>query len=122
MKKIVAMRRTSYLIANNVGAVGAEPGVDVRRNTAQQLYGHIRQRCAISVIDYSPLRLNRKDMTNLDFIHWIRKGYCGCCGVCQWHAYTYLITYTDDLTLRLALSCVCMKFTTYISYILMVYF
>lgn len=44
-QKLIQMHRTSTFISK-MGA-GAEPGVDPRRNTAHQLYGHLTQLCTI---------------------------------------------------------------------------
>ena len=48
--------------------VGAEPGVDPRRASANLAYGHIRQQCLIEVNDYSTMRTSFGRMTNAEFI------------------------------------------------------
>lgn len=66
VRKVMAMRRTSYVIAR--GGVGAEPGIDPRRESASLNYGHIRQKCVIEVADYSTTRSSFGRMTNQEFI------------------------------------------------------
>ena len=66
--KVMAMRRASYHMVGN--AIGAEPGVDVRRDTAAQLYGGVRARCMIEVVDYSPLRTTCATMGNAELVRW----------------------------------------------------
>ena len=50
---------------------GAEPGVDVRRDSAYLNYGHIRQNCLIEVADYSSVRSSFGRMTNVEFINFL---------------------------------------------------
>ena len=50
---------------------GAEPGVDVRRDSAYLNFGHIRQNCLIEVADYSSVRSNFARMTNVEFINFL---------------------------------------------------
>lgn len=66
--RVMAMRRTSFHIMGNI--VGAEPGVDVRRETTAQLYGGVRARCVIEVVDYSPLRTTCITMGNAELVRW----------------------------------------------------
>jgi hypothetical protein len=40
--KVIRLRRTSNIIADR-GGVGAEPGIDPRRDSAYLTYGHIKQ-------------------------------------------------------------------------------
>ncbi|KAI0042584.1 hypothetical protein FA95DRAFT_1610076 [Auriscalpium vulgare] len=68
--KVIAMHRTSRTLS--LGRVGAEPGVDPRRQNADQQYGHIRQKCTIEVVDYSPLRSSFGKMTNAEFVRFLR--------------------------------------------------
>ena len=49
---------------------GEVAGVDVRRDTAAQLYGGIRARCMIEVVDYSPLRTTCVTMGNAELARW----------------------------------------------------
>lgn len=68
VRKVMVLRRgTSYL--SGVGRVGAEPGVNPRRVSANLLYGHIRQDCVIEVIDYSSVRSSVGRMTNAEFVN-----------------------------------------------------
>lgn len=65
-KKVVTMRKMSYMMAR--GGVGAEPGIDPRRDSAYINYGHIKQKCLIEVADYSAVRSSFGRMTNNEFI------------------------------------------------------
>ncbi|KAG6841577.1 hypothetical protein C0991_009612 [Blastosporella zonata] len=68
VRKVMALHRgTSYL--SSMGRVGAEPGVNPRRASANLLYGHIKQDCVIEVIDYSSVRSSSGRMTNAEFIN-----------------------------------------------------
>ncbi|KZW00478.1 hypothetical protein EXIGLDRAFT_830641 [Exidia glandulosa HHB12029] len=60
--KVMHMQRSSTHF-NKAGA-GAEPGVDPRRQTAEELYGHLRQRCDITVIDYNSVRSSSRTLDN----------------------------------------------------------
>lgn len=66
VRKVMAMRRGSVAISR--GRIGAEPGVDPRRDSANMMYGHIRQKCLIEVVDYSAVRSSFGRMTNQEFI------------------------------------------------------
>lgn len=68
VRKVVAMHR----LAANVGSVGGEPGVDPRRAAAQMEYSHIKQRCAIEVINYSSLRHTSRIMNNEEFLEFLK--------------------------------------------------
>jgi hypothetical protein len=50
------------------GGVGAEPGVDPRRASADAEYGGIKQECVIEVVDYSAVRSSFGRMTNREFV------------------------------------------------------
>jgi hypothetical protein len=65
--KIIIMHRSTTLFAGPRAGVGAEPGVDPRRASADALYRGIRQDCAIEVIDYSAVRYSISSMTNKEF-------------------------------------------------------
>jgi hypothetical protein len=41
---------------SRAGIVGAEPGIDPRRESALFNYGHIKENCVIEIVDYSSLR------------------------------------------------------------------
>lgn len=66
VRKVIAMRRGSVAISR--GRIGAEPGIDPRRESAYLAYGHIRQKCLIEVVDYSSVRSSFGRMTNSEFI------------------------------------------------------
>ena len=66
VKKVMAMRKTSSIIARR--GVGAEPGVDPRRASANVAFGHIRQQCLIEIVDYSTMRSSFGRMSNNEFI------------------------------------------------------
>ena len=66
VRKIIAMRRGSTAMISR--GVGAEPGIDPRRESAFLTYGHIRQKCLIEVVDYSSVRSSFGRMTNSEFI------------------------------------------------------
>lgn len=66
--KVIAMHRTSYMLSSGPAGVGAEPGIDPRRSSVHQHYGHLRQKCIIDIIDYSPLRASFGRMTNTELV------------------------------------------------------
>lgn len=68
----MAMRRMSYGASR--GFVGAEPGIDPRRESAFISYGHLKQKCLIEVVDYSAVRTSFGRMTNKEFISFLRDG------------------------------------------------
>lgn len=67
VRKVIAMRRGSVALSR--GYIGAEPGIDPRRESAYLAYGHIRQKCLIEVVDYSSVRSSFGRMTNSEFIN-----------------------------------------------------
>ncbi|KAF5385150.1 hypothetical protein D9615_001084 [Tricholomella constricta] len=70
VRKVMALHRgTSYLAG--ASRVGAEPGVNPRRESANLLYGHIQQDCVIEVIDYSSVRSSFGRMANVEFVNFI---------------------------------------------------
>ncbi|KAG6811459.1 hypothetical protein H0H92_007282 [Tricholoma furcatifolium] len=69
VRKVMVMHRGTSYLTGNVGRVGAEPGVNPRRASANLLYGHIKQDCVIEVIDYSSVRSSFGRMTNAEFIN-----------------------------------------------------
>jgi hypothetical protein len=69
-KKVMAMHRTSHILKATGGA-GAEPGIDPRRSTAREQYGHIRQHCVIEVTDYNSVKHSFGRMSNEQFIHML---------------------------------------------------
>ncbi|KAG6887621.1 hypothetical protein C0992_011444 [Termitomyces sp. T32_za158] len=71
VRKVMALHRGASYLAGNVARVGAEPGVNPRRASANLLYGHIRQDCVIEVINYSTVRSSFDRMTNREFIDFL---------------------------------------------------
>ena len=69
VRKVIHINRTSSFLTAK--GPGAEPGVDVRRDSAYLSYGHIRQNCLIEIADYSSVRSSFGRMTNLEFINFI---------------------------------------------------
>ena len=63
------INKTSSYFSNK--GPGAEPGVDVRRDSAYLNYGHIRQNCLIEIADYSSVRSSFGRMTNVEFINFL---------------------------------------------------
>jgi hypothetical protein len=70
VRKVIAVHRTSTIALR--GRLGAEPGVDPRRDSAFAVYGHVRQKCVIDVIDYSTIRCSAGRMTNSGFIKFLQ--------------------------------------------------
>ena len=69
VRKVMHITKTSsYLMGKGPGA---EPGVDVRRDSAYLSYGHIRQNCQIEIVDYSSVRSSFGRMTNQEFINFL---------------------------------------------------
>ncbi|CAL1694881.1 unnamed protein product [Somion occarium] len=66
VRKVMAMRKTSAIISRH--GIGAEPGIDPRRSSANLTYGHIRQHCLIEIADYSAVRSSFGRMSNAEFI------------------------------------------------------
>lgn len=75
VRKVMAMHRTSSMLSRN--RVGAEPGVDPRRQSAFLAYGHIKQKCLIEVVDYSSLRSSFGRMTNKEFVNMLNDERAG---------------------------------------------
>lgn len=69
VRKVISMHRgASYMVGGLSERVGAEPGVDPRRASADMQYGHIVKECAIEITDYSSVRSNVRKMNNAQFI------------------------------------------------------
>ncbi|TFL06266.1 hypothetical protein BDV98DRAFT_499232 [Pterulicium gracile] len=67
VRKVIQMHRSTSVLIN--GDIGAEPGVDPRRNSAQLNYGHIHQECVVQVVDYSSVRCSvGRRMGNSEFL------------------------------------------------------
>nr|GAT55268.1 magnesium -like protein [Mycena chlorophos] len=69
VRKVMAMHRGTNVITAR--GIGAEPGVDFRRGTAEALYGGLRQDCVIEVADYSAVRSSFGRMTNREFVNFM---------------------------------------------------
>lgn len=68
-------RGLSPLTANDNGMyVGAEPGVDPRRISAEATYGHMICPCRIEIVDYSAIRNTHRHMTKDEFIELMDTG------------------------------------------------
>ncbi|KAJ3782239.1 magnesium transporter [Lentinula aff. detonsa] len=67
VRKVMTMRRSTTLLLNN--NVGAEPGVDPRRATADIQYGGIKQDCVIELVDYSSTNVSYGRMTNKELVN-----------------------------------------------------
>ncbi|KAI0082128.1 hypothetical protein K474DRAFT_1655466 [Panus rudis PR-1116 ss-1] len=66
VRKVMAMHRTSSVLSRR--GIGAEPGIDPRRESANLSYGHLRQQCLIEVVDYSTMRSSFGRMSNAEFV------------------------------------------------------
>ncbi|KAJ6468376.1 magnesium transporter [Mycena sanguinolenta] len=69
VRKVIAMHRSTNVITGR--GVGAEPGVDPRRASADAQFGGIKQDCVIEVADYSAVRSSFGRMTNREFINFM---------------------------------------------------
>ena len=69
VRKVMHINRTSSCLTTK--GPGAEPGIDVRRDSAYLNYGHIRQNCLIEIADYSSVRSSFGRMTNQEFIGFL---------------------------------------------------
>ncbi|TDL15301.1 hypothetical protein BD410DRAFT_902654 [Rickenella mellea] len=69
VRKVIQMKRTSTLMSPLI--VGAEPGIDPRRMTAQMTYGGVKAKCVIDIVDYSSLRTSFGKMENDGFIEFM---------------------------------------------------
>lgn len=76
VQKVIAMHRGSNALKSH-SRVGAEPGVDPRRDSAFIAYGHIQQRCLIEIVDYSSVRSSASRMTNAQFVKLINDDRVG---------------------------------------------
>ncbi|TFK42066.1 magnesium transporter [Crucibulum laeve] len=70
VRRVMAMHRGASILTTG-GRVGAEPGVDPRRASADALYSHISQDCVIEVVDYSAVRSSFGRMTNKEFVNFM---------------------------------------------------
>ena len=73
-----ALVRTVMFVNRNpsvlptAGGIGAEPGINPHRNSAELLYGHIHQECTVEIMDYSAVRSSVRRMTNNEFTHFMQ--------------------------------------------------
>ena len=68
-RRVIALRRGTLMFEGFMTSrVGAEPGVNPRRPTAEALYGNIHKECVIEVSDYSSIRSNFRKMSNAEFV------------------------------------------------------
>ena len=69
VRKVMHLTKTSSYLSGK--GPGAEPGIDVRKDSARLNYGHIRQSCMIEIADYSSVRSSFGRMTNREFISFL---------------------------------------------------
>lgn len=69
VRKVMRLNHTSHCLSGK--GPGAEPGIDVRKDSASLNYGHIRQSCQIEITDYSSVRSSFGRMTNREFISFL---------------------------------------------------
>lgn len=69
-RKIIHMHRGSRAMSMDLNT-GAEPGIDARNADADGLYGHIRARCLIDVVDYSSVRSKFQRFDNVGFLDYL---------------------------------------------------
>ncbi|KAJ7784832.1 magnesium transporter [Mycena maculata] len=67
VRKVIAMRRGTNILTGH--GVGAEPGVDPSRPSADAQFGGIKQDCVIEIADYSAVRSSFGRMTNREFVN-----------------------------------------------------
>ncbi|KAH9930279.1 uncharacterized protein B0H18DRAFT_873237 [Fomitopsis serialis] len=68
--RVMAMRRASTMMMSS-GRIGAEPGIDPRRASANAHYGHIRQQCVIEIVDYSVTKCSVGRMGNRELVEML---------------------------------------------------
>ena len=76
VRKVILLYRANglaMLMANGM-YVGAEPGVDPRRITAEATYSHMIHPSKIEIVDYSAIRNNHSSMTKDEFIDLMDTG------------------------------------------------
>ncbi|KIO07082.1 hypothetical protein M404DRAFT_137500 [Pisolithus tinctorius Marx 270] len=105
VKKVIHLHRTSTFFAR-YGSAGAEPGVDPRRDSAYLHYGHIRENCIITLVDYSAIRSSVGRMSNREFVSlltdtrageregWVKVRWINICGV-SWDVISALALHYD---------------------------
>ena len=68
-RKVMHLNKTSSYFSGK--GPGAEPGIDIRKDSALLNYGHIRQNCLIEIADYSGVRSSFGRMTNREFVSFL---------------------------------------------------
>lgn len=74
VRKVMSMHRGTSLLGGTGGRVGAEPGVDPRRASADAMYGHLEEDCIIEVTDYSSVRSKSFTMDKFEFANFLEGG------------------------------------------------
>ena len=69
VRKVMRLTKTSSYLSGK--GPGAEPGIDVHKDSAVLDFGHIRQNCLIEIADYSSVRSSFGRMTNREFISFL---------------------------------------------------
>ncbi|KAF9055758.1 hypothetical protein BJ165DRAFT_443374 [Panaeolus papilionaceus] len=70
--KVIAMHRgTSAIVGSGRSRIGAEPGVDPRRSSANAFYSQIENDCQIEVVDYSSVRSVHRSLNKFEFIEFM---------------------------------------------------
>jgi Mg2+ and Co2+ transporter CorA len=67
VRKVIQLHRSTTIIASR--GIGAEPGIDPRRHSANVTYGHIKENCLIEIVDYSSVRCSEGRMGNQEFVN-----------------------------------------------------
>jgi hypothetical protein len=60
---------------SSAGHVGAEPGINPRRTSASENYGHFKQDCIIEVADYTTNDISVKRLGNAEFVELLKEPY-----------------------------------------------
>jgi len=68
VRTVIFVNRGRSALPTAGGGIGAEPGIDPRRDSAELLYGHIHQECTVEIMDYSAVRSSVGRMTNAEFV------------------------------------------------------
>ncbi|PPR02360.1 hypothetical protein CVT24_011704 [Panaeolus cyanescens] len=74
VRKVMSMHRGTSLLGGTGMRVGAEPGVDPRRASADAIYGHLEEDCVIEVTDYSAVRSKSYTMDKFEFVDFLDGG------------------------------------------------
>jgi hypothetical protein len=71
VRRVMFMNRGTSLLSGLGEHIGAEPGINPRRPSAEMHYGHIHEECIIEIMDYSAVRSSSGRMTNEEFIGFL---------------------------------------------------